>query len=210
MIQASLHGFRCIRQLATGMHVRSLPASASAVIALLIMLVPSVEAHAEEILKYRPIGNNKMLFALAERFFPEKEYEENKVDYAESYRAQSRAQVIKQVMQFISVDLNRDGRPEIFLLKHLIGWCGSAGCEMIVLQQRNGVWQEVYSDSSYGSIKLLDEWDGAYRRVEYRSDFVGTRDILRWDGDHPWSEQLDKDGNTVETWGRQPQPTRQE
>ena len=198
MIQASLHGFRCIRQLATGMRVRSLPASASAVIALLIMLASAVEVRAEEILKYRPIGNNKMLFALAERYFPEEEYEENKVDYAESYRAESRAQVIKQVMQFISVDLNRDGRPEIFLLKRLIGWCGSASCEMIVLQQRNGVWKEVYSDTSYGSIKLLDEWDGPYRRVEYASYLTGNRLILRWDGDHPWGQELYKDGNTVE------------
>lgn len=210
MIQALFRGVGRVQRLAAGTRARGLPASAFALAALLIVLASAVEVHAEEIRKYRSIGNNKMLFALAERYFPKEEYEENKVRYAESYRAESRAQVIKQVMQFISVDLNRDGRPEIFLLKRLIGWCGSAGCEMIVLQQRNGIWREVYRDSSYHSIKLLDEWDGAYRRVEYRSDFLGTRDILRWDGDHPWSEELDKDGNVVEKWRRHPQPKSQE
>ncbi len=210
MIQALFREFGRMGRLVADMRVGSLPAGVSAVLALLIMLASTMPIHAEEILKYRPIGNNKTLFALAERYFPREEYEENKVRYAESYRAESRAQVIKQVMQFISVDLNRDGRPEIFLLKSLIGWCGSAGCEMVVLQQRNGVWQEVYHDSSYHSIKLLDEWDGAYRRVEYRSDFVGMRDILRWDGDHPWSEELDKDGNVIEEWGRRAQPKSQE
>lgn len=198
IIQMMSFGFGRVQRLAAGMRARGLPASAYTLAALLIVLASAVEVHAEEILKYRPIGNNKMLFALAERYFPEEEYEENKADYAESYRAESRAQVIKQVMQFISVDLNRDGRPEIFLLKQLIGWCGSAGCEMIVLQQRNGVWKEVYNGSSYHSIKLLDEWDGPYRRVEYASYLIGNRLILRWDGDHPWGQELDKDGNTVE------------
>jgi hypothetical protein len=212
MIHAPLHGFRRIRQLAAGMCVRNLPVSASAVIALLIVLGSTAQIRAEEILKYRPIGNNKTLFALAERYFSEEEYEQERVSYTENFRAKSRTQVIKQMMQFISVDLNRDGRPEIFLLKSVIGWCGSGGCSMVILQRRNGVWQEVYSGSSYHSIKLLDKWDGAYRRVEYNSDLMGRRLILRWDGDHPWGEELDKDGNTVEEYLRhpRPQPTSQE
>jgi len=209
MIQAL---FRHIRQLAAGLCVRSLPVSASVVIALLIVLGSTAQIRAEEILKYRPIGNNKTLFALAERYFSEEEYEQEKVSYTENFRAKSRTQVIKQMMQFISVDLNRDGRPEIFLLKSVIGWCGSGGCRMIILQRRNGVWQEVYSGGSDHSIKLLDEWDGAYRRVEYNSDLFGTRTILRWDGDRPWGQELDKEGNMVEEWGRhsQPQSTPQE
>jgi hypothetical protein len=212
IVQMMSRGFGRVRRLAVGKRIRGLPASASILAVLSIVVASTAQARAEEILKYRPIGNNKLLFALAERYFTEEEYEKDKVDYAENYRAKSRAQVIRQVMQFISVDLNRDGRPEIFLLRQLIGWCGSASCEMIVLQQRNGVWKEVYSDSSSDSIKLLDEWDGPYRRVEYNSDLFGKRDILRWDGDHAWGEERDKDGNTVEEYGRypRPQPTPQE
>lgn len=176
-----------------------------------LLLVPVTWVYAEEILKFRPIGNNKTMFALAQRYVPDDEYKTYEEHYAEIFKGKSKTEILKESIGYIVVDLNRDGRPEVFLYIGLPGWCGSGGCQMIVLQRRNGAWHQVYRAGSYDSITLLDEWDGAYRRVEYHSDLFGTREILRWDGDHAWGEEIDKDGNTVEEYLRHPpQPKSQE
>lgn len=198
---------RLIAELAVVMRPRRVLTSAFAVVTLLLVLAPANQIRAEEILKYRPIGNNKTMFALAQRYVPEAEYKLYEAHYAEIFKGKSKAQILKECIEYITTDLNRDGHPEVFLIIALPGWCGSGGSMMFVLQRRNGVWREVYSGgNSYYSITLLDEWDGPYRRVEYNSDLFGTRDILRWDGDHAWGEERDKDGNTVEQYLRHPRP----
>lgn len=168
----------------------------------------------EETLQFRPIRKDTTLLALGQRYL-QNEIDDNYALYEHLFRGKSDVRIIRENTFYIRVDLNRDGVPEIFLQLGLMSHCGTAGCETILLRRQNGVWQEVYNLQA-NQLTLLDEWDGPYRRVQfgdgYNTQDYPTRLILRWDGDHPWTEERDMDGNTVEEYRRhpQPQPTPQE
>ena len=187
------------------------------VLVALVLLAASVlrtQIPKEETLDFRPIRKDKILFAFGQRYL-QHEIDNSYALYEHLFRGKSDAQIIRENTSYIRVDLNQDGVPEIFLQLGLGALCGTDGCETILLQRRNGVWQEVYNLQTHRLV-LLDEWDGPYRRVQFLKGYLTqdypTRLILRWDGDHPWTEERDMDGNTVEEYERypQPQPTPQE
>ena len=172
----------------------------------------SPQAHTEEILKFRRIGNDKELFALGQRYLQD-ELDSSYDLYEDVYNGKSKAQIIKEVVRYIRTDLNRDGVPEVFLRLEIGSQCGTAGCSGVLLQRRNGAWREVYLSGMDDSITLLDEWDGQYRRVQSSIDYEDdTRVILRWEDNRVWEEVRDKNGNAVAEYLRHPQsqPTPQE
>lgn len=175
---------------------------------LLAAFVLRTEVPKEETLNFRPIRKDKILFAFGQRYL-QHEIDGSYALYEHLFRGKSDAQIIRENTDYVKVDLNRDGVPEIFLQLGLMSHCGTAGCETILLQRRNGAWQEVYNLQT-NQLILLNEWDGPYRRVEYDRGYITqdyvTRLILRWDGDHPWTEERDMSGNTVEEYERYPRP----
>lgn len=109
---------------------------------LLAALVSRTQTPKEETLDFRPIRKDKILFAFGQRYL-QHEIDNGYELYEERFRGKSDAQIIRENTHYIRVDLNQDGVPEIFLQLGLGAFCGTAGCETILLQRRNGVWQEV-------------------------------------------------------------------
>lgn len=184
------------------------PVAVLVAVALLAAFVLRTQAQKEETLDFRPIGKNKTLLALGQRYL-QHEIDNGYDLYEHLFKGKSDVQIIRENTSYIRVDLNRDGVPEIFLQLGLMSHCGTAGCETVLLRRQNGSWQEL-DNLQTNQIILLNEWDGPYRRVEYQRGYITqdfpTRLILRWDGDHPWTEERDMDGNTVEEYGRYPWP----
>lgn len=67
-----------------------------------------------------------------------------------------------------TLDLNRDGKPEIFArLMHAL-FCGSRGCRLVVLSmQRDGDWKEIAQLISYGDIEVHDDYKNDYRTLAF-------------------------------------------
>jgi hypothetical protein len=64
------------------------------------------------------------------------------------------------------VDLNGNGRKEYIFIFHDFGWCGSAGCQMLIGEKRNdGVCHLLYEGYGYDTFTVLRSRDRGYHRL---------------------------------------------
>lgn len=67
-----------------------------------------------------------------------------------------------------TLDLNRDGKPEIFTPLIHASFCGSRGRRLVVLSmQRDGDWKEIALLISYGDIEVHDDYKNDYRTLAF-------------------------------------------
>ena len=62
--------------------------------------------------------------------------------------------------------LNGNGRKDYFYLIEGEGWCGSAGCKLLIGEtRRDGICRLLYDDDGLDNISLLRQRDHGYRRL---------------------------------------------
>jgi hypothetical protein len=71
---------------------------------------------------------------------------------------------LKSVAQVATATLGENGRPQYIYLFETFGFCGSAGCLMIIGEVRGGVCHMLYDYESDGSFTVLRKRDHGYYR----------------------------------------------
>lgn len=68
-----------------------------------------------------------------------------------------------------TIDLDRDGKPEIVARIMHSYWCGSHGCKLIILtMQPDGTWKEIASLISHDELEVHDEVQNNYKTITFR------------------------------------------
>lgn len=128
-------------------------------------------------------------------------YEEAELDIIKSLYAKEFAHIEevtetnpeprKKEINFLTdrYDLDSDGVEEVFVYFDADDWCGSRGCSLIILQNRNGKWQEILNASTKigndnVSVIQSNVTKGYYDIVFDELSFSGkhTLHFWKWDG----------------------------
>ncbi len=71
-----------------------------------------------------------------------------------------------KIAQVKTTVLNNSGRPDYVYLFEGDGWCGTAGCPLLIGEmQRHGMCRLLYDDMGDGSFTVLRSRDHGYRRI---------------------------------------------
>lgn len=75
-------------------------------------------------------------------------------------------------IRIASTDLNGDGVTERLLMIADPGWCGTAGCDTFILQQRNRQWVSLGRINMYDTVRVLAEKRNGWHRLNTGTDLL--------------------------------------
>lgn len=75
-------------------------------------------------------------------------------------------------IRIATVDLNGDGVAERLLMIADPGWCGSAGCDTVILRSQQGLWVSMGRINMRDTVRVLEEKRNGWHRLNTGTDLL--------------------------------------